>query len=1088
VLGYNHSVMPGAAQLASEPSVFALSPLQQGLLFHALDKPGPGVDIVQVEGDFREELDAGAFARSWQIMAERYPILRTTFAWDGPAGPRQVVRPRVNLPVRIWRTEAVPAREAAARLEAFLLEEHQREFSLEEAPLLRVALFQVGAAHHRFVLTFHHLLLDLRAVSILLREVFGCYQELAAGREIRLPAPASYASYLQWVHALDTSAAESFWRHRLRGLTAATALPGETGARAATRPAASAEHSFSLGEAAMAQLRARAAEAGVTLNILVQAAWALLLSRHSGSDDVVFGAIRACRHLPIAGGESMVGLLINTVPVRVRVDAEAPLLPWLQALRRDWMELRAFEHSPLSQVQAWSELPPGQSLFSTLVNFQEPAWDEPLRALGGAWADRRFRVHNRPNYALAVDACARPTELEVSLLFDPQYFSAEAIARVAGHYRNLLEALGGAPTQTLGELNWLTGSERHELLGPWRGGEPAPPPRRCVHPLVERHAAARPERLAVSDARRSLTYGALNRAANRLARRLRAHGVGPDTLVAVCLPRSVDLVIAWLGVLKAGGAFVALDPTYPADRLAFLCRDSEAKLVVADSRTRSVLPVSSSGISVLELEAENDCSNGASEADLPLETTAAHLAYVIYTSGSTGRPKGVQIEHQALSRLIAWHQQAYGVGPDDRASQVASPAFDAAVWEIWPYLTAGASVHFPDEDTRLSPARLIAWIAAERITHAFLPTPLAEAVMSEPWPKVVLRALLTGGDRLRRRPPMDFPCPVFNHYGPTETTVVATASPVTALAVPACDPPIGRPITPAQTYVLDPQLRPVAVGVAGELFIGGEGVARGYWRRPELDRVKFVPDPFRFGSGARLYRTGDRVRWLPSGELEFLGRLDDQIKIRGHRIEPGEIEAALGRHPAVRQAVVIARSDRPGDIQLVAYLQPAPTTSVADLELGRFLALTLPEPMVPARFVWLAEWPLTAHGKIDRRALPAPPAPALAPRPAPRNPAEAKLVEIWQEVLAEDDLGIDDNFFARGGHSLLAARVMARIRAELGIELGVRALFDHPTVASLAVALGTGRRTFVGPEPAIRSRTAVSVRLAESDCRSALLP
>jgi len=265
-------------------------------------------------------------------------------------------------------------------------------------------------------------------------------------------------------------------------------------------------------------------------------------------------------------------------------------------------------------------------------------------------------------------------------------------------------------------------------------------------------------------------------------------------------------------------------------------------------------------------------------------------------------------------------------------------------------------------------------------------------------------------------------------------------------------------------------------------------VARGYWRRPELDRVKFVPDPFRFGSGARLYRTGDRVRWLPSGELEFLGRLDDQIKIRGHRIEPGEIEAALGRHPAVRQAVVIARSDRPGDIQLVAYLQPAPTTSVADLELGRFLALTLPEPMVPARFVWLAEWPLTAHGKIDRRALPAPPAPALAPRPAPRNPAEAKLVEIWQEVLAEDDLGIDDNFFARGGHSLLAARVMARIRAELGIELGVRALFDHPTVASLAVALGTGRRTFVGPEPAIRSRTAVSVRLAESDCRSALLP
>ncbi len=519
------------------------------------------------------------------------------------------------------------------------------------------------------------------------------------------------------------------------------------------------------------------------------------------------------------------------------------------------------------------------------------------------------------------------------------------------------------------------------------------------------------------------------------------------------------MIVAWLGVLKAGGAFVPLDPAYPEERLRFQLVDSQARVLVTQPRLRAVLPDDLPELAVVEVAADGSGFEAESDENLPLATASSHLAYVIYTSGSTGQPKGVEIEHRALMNLVTWHQKLYRVTPQDRATHLASPAFDASVWEIWPYLTAGASVHLPDDETRLAPAQLWRWMADKKVSLSFMPTPLVEAAFGEPWPAdLALRALLTGGDKLKQRPPENFPCALVNHYGPTESTVVATCAVIDKHAPEVSAPPIGAPIANTQAYVLDRLLRPVPVGVIGELFLGGESLARGYLRRPELTAERFVivslPTP------RRLYRTGDLVRWTTAGQLEFLGRLDGQVKVRGCRIELGEIEAAIQVHPAVRETVVLARSDERGQVQLVAYLIPA-TASESQLSGGgsiedsvlEFLRGKLPPYMIPAAVVVVAAWPLTPNGKIDRQALPAPEmrsSESRGPFAAPRTMVEQTVAKAWADVLGCPAVGLADNFFDLGGHSLLAAQVVTRLNVALSGVVSVRALFDQPTLAAFA--------------------------------------
>ncbi|HEV2437462.1 MAG TPA: amino acid adenylation domain-containing protein [Verrucomicrobiae bacterium] len=654
-----------------------------------------------------------------------------------------------------------------------------------------------------------------------------------------------------------------------------------------------------------------------------------------------------------------------------------------------------------------------------------------------------------------------------------------------GHFQVLLEGMAASPEKHVGQLAMLTEAERDQLLAKWNDTTAEFPEGKCVHELFEEQARRTPDALAVADGKKQWSYAELNRRADSLAAELRKFGIGPDVCVGVCLERSVEMIAAKLAVWKAGGAYVPLDPSYPAERLKFMLEDANIPVLLTQPSLRNNSQFEIPDLKLLSVDELLESRTRTKDRDddstphSALRTPhSGNLAYVIYTSGSTGRPKGVEIEHRSLVNLITWHQRTYRVTPADRGTQIATPAFDASVWELWPYLTAGASIHIPDEETRLSSRKLLRWLLENKITLSFVPTPIAEAMLDEPWPEDCgLRALLTGGDKLHRAPGKKLPCMLANHYGPTENTVVTTWTLVPPIRENAHPPPIGRPLANTQVFILDQNLQPVPVSVPGELHISGVGLARGYHNCPELTAEKFIPNPFRAGSDARLYRTGDLVRWRPDGQIEFLGRMDNQVKIRGQRIELGEIEAALNRHSEVREAVIVPREDAKGEKRLAAYVvlkseigNRKPEINTGGLR--RFLREKLPDAMIPSAFVFLDALPLTPNGKVDRTALPMPEFQVESERPfvAPRTPTEERLAAIWREVLAVERVGMHDNFFELGGHSLTATQVVARAQGAFQVELLLPDLFDAPTVAELAEKIEARARSPVrrGGVPAER--------------------
>jgi amino acid adenylation domain-containing protein len=588
-----------------------------------------------------------------------------------------------------------------------------------------------------------------------------------------------------------------------------------------------------------------------------------------------------------------------------------------------------------------------------------------------------------------------------------------------------------------------------------------------VPELVAGWSAYTPDAPAVIDSQQSLSYEQLDARANRLAYHLRALGAGSGSIVAICLHRSTEMVVAALGVMKAGAAYLPLDPSSPPERLAFTLRDAGVEVLISDGD-------GCAAARVIRLEAAGESLGSGNRRPPLVDITGAHLAYVIYTSGSTGQPKGVEVTHANLMHLVDWHQRCFGVAPSDRVTQIASPAFDAAVWELWPYLTSGVSVHIPDEETRMDPRLLRDWLVSQRITITFLPTPMAETVMTMEWPATTaLRLMLTGGDTLHRYPPASLPFALINNYGPTETTVVATSGVVPAASAWTSPPSIGRPIAGARAYVLDEKRQPVLPGMVGELYVGGKGVARGYLNRPELTAERFVPDPFAGIPEARMYRTGDLVRARVDGELEFMGRSDNQVKIRGYRIELGEIEATLASHPQIQQAVVLAREDSPGDKRLVAYLVPAPDAPLEIDALRAFLGKHLPDYMVPATFVVLPALPMTTNGKVDREALSLS-APALTLPPEPGRELDPREADAWTAAQAEagirpiieqrtasmvatllkvEQVSPEENFFLLGGHSLLAAQLLVHVHEAFGVDLPLRTLFEQPTISGLSAEI-----------------------------------
>jgi amino acid adenylation domain-containing protein len=1048
-------------------SIYPLSPVQQGMLFHTLLAPKSSVYFNQMLYTLTGRLQKMAMQRAWQQVVDRHESLRTLFVWEAREKPLQVVRRRVTLPWEELDWRGLSSDEQNAKLTAFLHADRQRGFDLTQAPLTRLALIRLGENHHELIWSHHHLLIDGWSSFLILKDVMAIYQAISEGRDCQLEPVRPYRDYINWLHGQDRSKAEGFWRAALKGFAAPTPLLASP--RAEGREVPDYEIAEQLGStppSLTAALKSFARQNDLTLSTIVQGAWAILLSRYSGETDIVFGSTVSGRSAELVGIESMVGLFINSLPVRAQFSPQVVTLAWLKDFQDKLVEVRQYEHSPLVDVQGWSEVRRGHPLFQSLVVFENYPVDTSVWGQDGILQISNMRVVGPTNYPLAIVVVPRK-ELSIRVSYDSRRFDVAAISRMLGHFNTLLEGIVANPGRRLAELPMLTEAERQQVLYEWNDTKADYPKELCVHQLFQQQVERDPDAVAVVYEDQSLSYGELNARSNRLAHHLKGLGVGPDVLVAICMERSLEMVVGLLGILKAGGAYVPLDPSYPADRLAFMIKDSAPAVILSHGPARAALQAALAGLAsrppILELEADLPLWTGQPVADpdpAAVGLTSSHLAYVIYTSGSTGTPKGVAVTHEGLHNYVTWAVRYYRLNLGSGAPVLTPFAFDATVTSLYlPILVGKLILLLPEEQQVEILARRdpdLGKFSLLKLTPAHLDALNHSAPFA--YLKELTHCLVIGGESLsettvapwRQHAPQ---IRLINEYGPTETVVGCVVYEVRPSDPDEGSVPIGRPISNTRIYLLDEGLQPVPVGVAGEIYIGGAGVARGYLNRPELTAERFITSPF--VAGDRLYKTGDLGRYLADGNIEFLGRNDFQVKIRGYRIELGEIEARLLSYPGVREAVVLAREDATGDKRLVAYYSSAQDAAPRIDELREFLKQQLPEYMVPAAFVLLEKLPLTANGKLDRKALPEPDGESYATQAyeAPAGPVESVVAEIWAGLLGRERVGRHDNFFDLGGHSLLALRMLVRMRSA-GLQAEVRALFATPSLSAFAAEVG----------------------------------
>ncbi|HKQ08158.1 MAG TPA: amino acid adenylation domain-containing protein [Blastocatellia bacterium] len=1067
-------------------SIYSLSGIQQGMLFHSLFAPGSGTYVEQMSCRLQGKLDLEAFKRAWQTLVDRHAILRTSFVWEAVDEPLQVVHETVALDWRVEDWRGMPPAEQSQALEAFLRNDRQEGFDFRRPSLMRVALLRCAEQAYYLVWTCHHLLLDGWCQQVLIEELFTCYEQYTLGSEVALDQPRPYRDYIRWLRQQDVKPAESFWRDELRGITAPTPLVWDTAIKP-EQEGESREQGIALDFDETRALEEMARGLQVTVNTVVEAAWALVLSRHSGQSDVVFGATVSGRSAPLKGIERMVGPLINTLPVRVQVKPDETVRSYLKRVQERQGQAVEFDYTPLMRVQGWSEMGRGARLFDSLYVFENYPVDGGIRERARALLQiGDVKNYSRTNYPLAVMA-SPGRSLHIKMIYPDRRMEPAEITRVLEQMKHLLKGMVRDAEQYVGSLSLFDEACAQQLLIEWNDTGFQCPQTRCIHERFQRQAAACPDAVAAVSDESRISYGELNRRANQLAHSLRRRGVGPETRVGICLGRTPDLLVALLGVFKSGGAYVGLDPNYPRDRLRHMLHDAGAHvLLTAQSyaATTGELPVEN-----VYLDRDWESINRQSRDNPTAISDADNLAYVIYTSGSTGGPKGVPITHRNLDPILQWSQKYFGLGVRTRTLQNLSPAFDFGVFELLTTLIFGGTLYFLDKDMVSSPSQYSDFIGEHAInTIHSTPTFFREFIAAGRALESVQTIHLGGepltdslvGEILGK---VDDQCLLYNGYGPTEASVNCSifkvGRPVASDQGGPTGMPIGRATAHNTLYILDDSCAPAPMGAPGELHVGGDGLSSGYLNRPDLTAEKFIPNPFANEPGARLYKTGDRVRYRSDGNVEFLGRIDQQVKVRGYRIELGEVEAAVNGQAGVKQSVVVVREAAGRGQHLVCYVVAEASQHLSFKQLREQLSQRLPDYMLPSVFVELAQLPLTANGKLDRKALPAP-ASSLEPADlsqAPRSPVEQALCRIFAETLRLPQVGIHDNFFELGGDSIISIQIVGKAQ-RAGLAITPRQIFQHPTIAELAAVAGTTKRL-----PAPQGRVSGAVPLTPIQAR-----
>lgn len=1057
-----------------EVFVFPASFAQQRLWF--LDQLIPGNAIYNVPTVIRltGSLNLAALEQTFSEIVRRHEALRTTFkVLNGQ--PVQAIAPNLSIPLSVVDLRQFPECDRELQAQQLLAAEFERPFDLSSGPLLRVMLFELSETEHILLLNMHHIICDDWSIGVLIRELgtlYTAFTNVTYNVFTSLPElPLQYPDFAEWQREwLQGEVLENqlaYWRQQLNGIPVLN-LPVDR-PKPAFATYGGATQTLELSKKLSDALQTLSQQEGATLFMILLAAFQTLLYRYTNQEDIAVGSPIANRNRSEI--EGLIGFFVNSLVLRTDLSGSPTFREVLNRVRQ--VTLGAYSHQDLPFEKLVEELHPERNLnrhplFQVVFGFENaPMSALDLPGLIPSFMDIDFKT-TRFDLELHLWKCSEDFRslwggrwedsegIRGVVVYNTDLFDEATITRMLGHFKMLLEGIVANPEQRISNLPLLSQPELHKLLIQLNKTEAYYPHNKSIHQLFENQVEQNHDAIAVIFENAQVTYQKLNIRSNQLAHHLKKMGVGSEVLVGICVERSIDMIVGLLGILKAGGAYVPLDSNYPRDRLNFMLDDSKISILLTQEKL--VDNFGNFPNPVVYLDKDWETIAHESEENPNSDVTSDNLAYVIYTSGSTGKPKGVAVTHKAVNRLVC-NTNYIKFSPDDKIAQASNTSFDAATFEIWGALLNGAQLVGISRDVTLSPHEFALQLKHKGISILFLTTALFQQIARDvPQAFSSLRYLLFGGEAVDARwvkkvLKQGAPKYLIHVYGPTEGTTFSSYYCVQDVPESATSIPIGRPIANTQFYLLDADLQPVPIGIVGELYIGGDGLAREYINRPDITAERFISNPFNNKPEARLYKTGDLARYLPDGNIEFLGRIDNQVKIRGFRIELGEIEAILNQHPAVRETVVIIREEIPGDKHLIAYIVPDQQQTPTSMNLRQFLKEKLPEYMVPSAYVVLESLPLTPNGKVDRRALPAVDTLSFEMKEdyvAPRDRVEEVLVEIWAKVLGKQQIGVRDNFFELGGHSLLATQLISRIRDAFQIELSVRNLFESPTVASLA--------------------------------------